>query len=190
MKRFAVVLLLAVVTLTPCRAESGVYPNAVKITFLSWITGSTKVSWERALPEWRQSAEVCASLISAGYDKYQNNPLGFTLRYGHKFFVGEWDEKRPLDGFYLRPEAIWSRYHYDSSATGSRTLAEMGTLLATVGYQRTFGRLLADVWVGGGYAFGTPAETGYHHGFQLLDHFGMKNPNVSLSFSVRVGWCF
>ena len=80
------------------------YLNSVKITFLSWTSGSTKVSYERALPNWHQSGELCASLISAGYDKYNNDPLGFTLRYGHKFFINQGDIA--LKGFYLRPEFI------------------------------------------------------------------------------------
>ena len=63
------------------------YLNSVKITFLSWISGSTKLSYERAFPEIRQSGEICGSVICAGFDKYKNNPLGFTVRYGHKFFL-------------------------------------------------------------------------------------------------------
>ena len=165
--------------------------NALKFTFLSWASGSTKISYERALPEQKQSAEICASLISAGYDKYHNNPLGFTLRYGHKFFLGDYSAERPFDGFYLRPEAIFCRYTYDSAAPAHpRTLAQMGALLATAGYQRTFGRFLVDGWVGGGYSFGTPADTGYHHGFQVWNWFGTRNDNIALSFSIRLGWCF
>ena len=82
------------------------YLNSIKITFLSWSTGSTKISYERALPNLNQSSEICGSLICAGYDKYDNNPLGFTVRYGHKFFFGE--RELSLKGFYLRPELIYS----------------------------------------------------------------------------------
>ena len=127
-------------------------------------------------------------MIGAGYDKFQNHPKGFTLRYGHKFFVAG-NEEGGLTGLYVRPEAIYSRYHYTHS-TGGRTLAEMCALLATAGYQMSFGRLLVDGWAGAGYAFGTPAETGYHHGFQLLDFMGIKSDKVALSFSVRVGYTF
>lgn len=188
MRRIFCLLLLMATLAAPLSAEEG-EKNAVKITFLSWITGSTKISYERALPEWRQSAEVCTSLISAGYDKFDNDPMGFTLRYSHKFFVGNYSPIHPLDGLYVRPEAIYSRYHYTHS-TGGRTLAEMCALLATAGYQKSFGRLLVDCWAGAGYAFGTPAETGYHHGFQLLDFMGVKSDKVALSFSVRVGYTF
>ena len=170
------------------------YLNSVKITFLSWTSGSTKVAYERALPNWHQSGELCASLISAGYDKYSNDPLGFTLRYGHKFFINQGDIA--LKGFYLRPEFIYSHYNYTCTdtglhgckASGAREKAAMGALLGTFGYQYCIGHFIADAWVGGGYAFGTPAETGYHHGFQLWNWFGTKNNNIALSFSIRLGF--
>ena len=167
---------------------SEVYNNAVKVTFLSWVTGSTKISYERVLPN-RQSAEICTSMIGAGYDKFQNKPLGFTMRYSHKFFLTS-NYQGGLTGFYVRPEAIYSHYNYNAQETLLRTSARMGALLATTGYQLTYKRLVVDGWVGGGYAFGTPAETGYHHGFALWNVFGKKNENIALSFSIRLGYCF
>ena len=164
------------------------YLNSVKITFLSWLSGSTKISYERAFPELRQSGELCGSLICAGYDKYNNNPLGFTVRYGHKFFLPDNDEIS-LKGFYLRPEIMYSHYFYDHSC-GDRTLANMGALLGTVGYQYVYRRFLADFWVGGGYALGKPAETHYHHGFELWHWMNAVNTNIAMSFSIRLGICF
>ncbi|MBQ7811009.1 MAG: hypothetical protein IJ394_00465 [Bacteroidales bacterium] len=163
------------------------YLNSIKITFLSWFTGSTKVSYERAFPEIKQSGEICAGVISAGYDKYHNDPLGFTVRYGHKFFIGK--DKLSLKGFYLRPEAVYSYYFYERK-NGSRELADMGVLLGTVGYQYVYKRFLADVWVGGGYAVGHAAETKYHHGFALWHWFNTTNDKIALSFSIRLGICF
>ncbi len=165
------------------------YLNSVKITFLSWFTGSTKVSYERAFPSIKQSAELCVSMIGAGYDKYQNNPLGFTVRYGHKFFLAD-NEKLSLRGFYLRPEIAYARYEYDRSSDGARTLADMCAILGTIGYQYVYKRFLVDAWVGAGYAFGTPAETYYHHGFELWHWLGIVNTNIAFSFSIRVGVCF
>ena len=163
------------------------YLNSFKITFLSWLSGSTKLSYERALPKWHQSSEICASLICAGYDKYDNNPMGFTVRYGHKFFIG--DQDLSLKGFYLRPEFIYSYYKYDSMA-GTRALADMGAILGTVGYQYVYKRFLADFWVGGGYAFGHAAETKYHHGFELWHWFNRESDKLAMSFSIRLGICF
>lgn len=180
-------LLLCVCCMAQSRAEES-YNNAVKVTFLSWITGSTKVSYERAFAR-HQTGEICGSVIGAGYDKFRNKPQGFTLRYGHKFFLAG-NSDGGLRGFYLRPEAIYSHFSYNAQDTQQRTPARMGALLATTGYQMSVGRLLVDAWVGGGYAWGVPAETGYHHGFALWDLYGKRNDNIALSFSVRLGYCF
>lgn len=165
------------------------YLNSIKFTFLSWFTGSTKIAYERALPDIRQSAEICAGIISAGYDKYRNDPSGFSLRYGHKFFLQDKDEVS-LKGFYLRPEAVYSRYFYNLMENGERALANMLAFLGTVGYQYVYNRFLADIWVGGGPAFGTPSDTLYHHGFELWNWLGMVNTSIALSFSIRLGICF
>ena len=184
----AATLLLFGVSIPQQAKAAEPYNNAFKITFLSWSTGSTKISYERALSQLKQSAEFCGSLISAGYDKYQNDPLGFTLRYSHKFFVGNYDINKPLQGAYLRPEIIYSDYKYTHSITGARTPARMCALLGTAGYQHCFGHFVVDGWVGGGYAFGRASETGYHHGFQLWKWFGKRNDNIALSFSIRIGY--
>lgn len=165
------------------------YRNSFKITFLSWISGSTKLSYERAFPSIRQSGELCASVIGAGRDKYQNDPKGYTMRYGHKFFLAE-NQKKSLMGFYLRPEVVYSHYTYTSKISGVRTLSNETAFLGTFGYQYVYRRFLADFWVGGGYAFGNPAETYYHHGFELWHFFNTENTNVALSFSIRLGICF
>lgn len=174
--------------LGPISSRAAEYNNAIKVTFLSWATGSTKLSYERAFRN-HQSAEVCASMIGAGYDKFKNQPIGYTLRYGHKFFVSG-NENGGLRGLYVRPEAIYSTYNYNLKDIGERAMARMGTLLATAGYQTHMGRFLIDAWAGAGYALGTPAETGYHHGFALWNVFGTKNDNIALSFSIRIGVCF
>ena len=165
------------------------YLNSVKITFLSWLSGSTKLSYERAFPQLNQSGEICASLICAGYDKYNNDPLGFTVRYGHKFFTPD-NDGLSLKGFYLRPEVIYSHYTYTNSVDESRTLANMGAVLGTVGYQYVYKHFLADFWFGGGYAYGNASETLYHHGFELWHWLGKVNTNIAMSFSIRLGFCF
>ena len=191
-RNFIFAALFGVLILAPARttAQEKTYLNAIKITFLSWTSGSTKISYERAFPKCKQSGEMCASLICAGYDKYKNDPLGFTLRYGHKFFLAGYKENKPLQGFYLRPELMYCDYDYTHSETGLRTKSRMGTLMATVGYQLCIKRFIIDGWVGGGYAFGTPAETGYQHGFQIWNWFDTYNENISLSFSIRIGVLF
>lgn len=90
-----------------------------------------------------------------------------------------------LKGFYLRPEVMYSHYNYSRRLDGGRTLANMGAVLGTVGYQYVYRRFLADFWVGGGYAIGNPAETHYHHGFELWHWFDRVNTNIAMSFSIE-----
>ena len=183
-------LLLITISAHARTANSNLYKNAVKITFLSWFSGSTKISYERAFADYKQSGEICASMIGAGFDKYHNKPVGFTVRYGHKFFLAGYNEDRPLMGFYLRPEAIYSHYDYTHSATKERTPARMGAILGTIGYQYCIKQFIADAWVGAGYCFGKTAETGYYHGFQTFDWLGKYSDNIALSFSIRLGVLF
>lgn len=91
-----VALLLCVVAFSArVRAEEP-YKNGVKITFLSWSTGSTKISYERAFPALKQSAEICSSLISAGYQHC----------FGH-FVVDGW-----VGGGYAFGKASETGYHH------------------------------------------------------------------------------
>lgn len=166
--------------------------NAIKFTFLGWITGSTKISYERAFgsEDCPQSGELAVGWIGAGGDKFGNDPEGITVRYGHKFFVGEHSADDPLEGWFIRPEIIGTRYYYDHSTTGNRHLSEMFAVLGTGGYQLTRGHFIADFWVGAGWCTGTPADTGYQHGFKIWDMFGGYNPHIAMSFSIRLGFCF
>ena len=53
------------------------------------------------------------------------------MRYGHKFFLPDKDEVS-LKGFYLRPEAVYSRYFYSLLENGERALSNMLAFLGTV----------------------------------------------------------
>lgn len=177
----------------PTREErlASPYDNAVKFTFLGWVTGSTKVSYERAYGmKVPQSSELAVGIIGAGGDKFGNDPLGVTVRYGHKFFLAGHKPEDPLNGFFLRPELIWTRYGYNAASTGDRALSHMGAVLGTFGYQYTVSRFVADAWVGAGYCLGSPADTGYEHGFKVWDLFGTYLPHLALSFSIRLGVLF
>lgn len=192
-KIFTILIVALFGVVATAKAEGSVfdvpYKNAIKVTFLSWASGSTKISYERAFPECKQAGEICASIIGAGYDKYKNNPLGFTLRYGHKFFVAGYKKERPMMGFYLRPELIYSHYDYTTKA-GAREPVRMGAILGTFGYQLCVKRFVADAWVGAGYCDGKMADTGYYHGFQTFDWLGKHSDNIALSFSIRLGVLF
>ena len=82
---FAALLTLLCVATSSVNAQSQ-YKNAVKITFLSWFSGSTKISYERAFTTCKQSGEICASMIGAGYCFGKTAETG----YYHGFQTFDW----------------------------------------------------------------------------------------------------
>lgn len=162
--------------------------NNIKITFLSWFTGSSKVTYERyILPH--QSMEFSVGWIGAGYDKHKNVPRGYTFRYAYKFMFFQ-NPKYVLDGFYVKPEFILSDFRYNPKDGTPRTRSLMGTAMGLIGYQFARNWFVADVFFGVGYAWGTPADTWYQHGFMLWDFFNTKNENISTTFGIKVGVLF
>lgn len=160
----------------------------MKTTFLSWFSGSCKISYERAVFK-HQTMEMTVGYIGFAGDKYDNNPEGYTIRYAHKFMLLG-NDVQPLNGFYLRPELIYSRFHYDAEEIRERKLSEMGSGMFTVGYQYIIRRLVVDAYFGSGYAWGKEADTHYQHGFSLWDYFGSYNKHISMTFGVKLGVSF
>jgi hypothetical protein len=169
-------------------AELPVRRNAIKTTFLSWFSGSSKLSYERAVFD-NQTMEMTVGYIGVGHDKYKNNPEGYTVRYAHKFMLSGNDIK-PLNGFYLRPELIYSHFYYDAKDLSGRKLSEMGSIVFTAGYQYVINCFVIDTWFGSGYAFGNECDTHYQHGFSLWDYFGTYDKNIAMTFGVKLGVCF
>lgn len=162
--------------------------QAVKTTFLSWFTGSCKLSYEHTVFK-NQTIELTAGYIGLGKDKFNNSPKGFTTRYAHKYiFYG--NHIQPLNGFYFRPEMIFSYFRYESEYVLERTLSKMGDIVLTVGYQYAMHRFVADIFFGGGYAFGKEADTHYQHGFMLWDFFGAYKKHIGMTFGVKFGVSF
>ncbi len=162
--------------------------NAIKITFLSWFTGTTKISFERSVAQ-NQSGELTFGLICAGFDKYKNHPRGYTLRYAHKFILKN-DTKFALNGFYVKPELVWSNFNYDKKGDDGRTKANMLALFGCSGYQWAKKHFLVDGYIGCGPAFGTPADTYYHHGFILWNYFNSYCKHIAMTFAVKLGYSF
>ena len=65
MKKIVLVVLIFCLFSLTCfslenqQESTDVQKNAVKFTFLSWFSGSTKISYERAFQELKQSGELC-----------------------------------------------------------------------------------------------------------------------------------
>ena len=189
MRKLRYILLIGCFALTNVSAEDiPVRRQAIKTTFLSWFTGSCKISYERAVFN-NQAMEVTAGYIGLGYDSFKNHPEGFTARYAHKFILYG-NQIQPLNGFYLRPEIIYSYFHYNTEHERNRELSKMGSAVFTFGYQYAMKRFVADIFFGGGYVFGTEADTHYQHGFMIWDFFGKYNKNIDMTFGVKLGFSF
>lgn len=70
-------VLSVTVTLLFGQALHAQHCDAVKITFLSWITGSTKISFEHAFPSIGQSSEIGSV--------NEHIAMSFTVRVGFCF---------------------------------------------------------------------------------------------------------
>lgn len=165
-------------------AQERVYNNSVKITFLSFITGSTKVTYERATFP-KQSFEISGGIIGWGYDKFKVNPKGGLLRVSYKFILYS-KSHEPLNGFYVKPEFAFSHFNHDyvSKDKNDRILSSWITLMGCTGYQWTRKWLVFDGFVGMGMGMGTPTQLQYHHGFiDRLKH-------VTLTFGLKIGVAF
>ncbi|MCL2027821.1 MAG: hypothetical protein FWG79_04960 [Bacteroidales bacterium] len=160
-----------------------IHRNALKTTFLSLITGSAKLTYERVVfPE--QSVEVTAGIIGVGFDKFRVNPKGGLVRAGYKFNLLQ-QANSTLGGLYVRPEYAWSFFDYDArNGSGDRIRSSMQTIMGCIGYQHVIKRLVLEGFVGAGIEWGEPVELQYHHGF--VERYGW----LTLTFGVRVGVAF
>lgn len=187
-KIFLMILFSLSLTLNCKSQESLQRRNAVKITFLSWFTGTTKLSYERHLLG-NQTGELTVGVICAGFDKFKNNPKGFTIRYAHKFILKNKSDYA-LNGYYVKPEIVWSNFNYDRRNDELRTKANMAGLFACTGYQWARKKFLVDGYVGVGGSIGQEADTYYHHGFVLWNYFNSFCKNVAMTFAIKFGYNF
>ena len=189
MIKFYYILLISSLSIANAFAiDLPVRRQAVKTTLLSWYTGSCKVSYERAVLS-NQTMEITAGYIGVGHDKFKNNPSGYTARYAHKFILFG-NDVYPLNGFFLRPELIYTFFHYDRMTDHERARSKMGSLVFTVGYQYAVHRIIADFFIGNGCAFGNEADTNYQHGFALWNCPGGDKKIINMTFGVKLGFSF
>ena len=172
--------------LFPLQAQDdtqSVHKNDLKITFLSLITGSLKLTYERVTFP-KQSLELSTGIIGVGFDKFQVNPKGALIRSGYKFNLIQ-PANSALSGLYIRPEYAWSFFDYDSrDGSGIRIHSSMHTIMACIGYQHEIKWLVLDAFVGAGAGWGEPVELQYHHGF--IERYGW----LTLTFGMKVGVSF
>lgn len=186
--KFLMVAMLAVSFCNSKAQELMERRNAIKITFLSWFTGTTKISYERSYTP-TQTGELTLGVICAGYDKFKNRPKGFTIRYAHKFILKN-NTDYALNGFYVKPEIVWSNFNYDKCEEDFRDKANMAGLFACTGYQWARRKFIIDGYIGVGGSLGREADTYYHHGFVLWNYFNTFCKNVAMTFAIKLGYSF
>lgn len=192
MRKTTIIFLLTALLTTYAHAEDetmDIRRNALKITFLSWFTGSVKLFYERSVFE-HQAVEGAVGIIGVMHDGKHNNPKGWLVRYAHQFNLFLTNEQKPLQGLFIKPEVAMSTFRYDPKDGSSRTRSTICAVMAQFGYQHVFGRFIIDGYWGIGPCFGKVCDTYYEHGVLLWDFFGHKNKNIATSAGMRVGFVF
>ena len=185
MKRYLLLFVLSF-SVVMASASGSVKKNNLKTTVLSYITGSAKITYERALFEG-QSVEFTAGRIGVGGDAKHNNPKGVTTRGAYKWmFPFPNQTKNPLDGFYLKPELAYSRYsheHTEENALNQKTIWRTA-LMACVGWQCVKDWFVFDFYIGAGGAVGDKCPDNYYHGFIGIN----PESNTALTFGLKLGF--
>jgi hypothetical protein len=146
--------------------------NALKMAFLSPLTGTTSFTYERALKPGR-SMEFTISFIGLGF----NNPedaAGIGLKAGYKFirspdhFIRGMRYAHILKGGYVKPEFSFARY--DLRTKNEEVIK--AALMVNLGKQWVFSDVfLVDLYFGVGYGMTTSRieDPEYPHDFVVVD---------------------
>ncbi len=167
--------------------------NAVKATFMSIFSGSTRLTYERALSP-RTTAEITFGQIGMGYDWMNSaNPVGYVMKAAYKYNLHRAEKiSTSLDGFYVKPELLWANYDYDNKAemTGDvprRDHVSRWALMAEGGWQHLFGRFVVDVYVGIGFSWGDENTDNYYHGVMMYPSYSSP---LAVTGGCRLGYAF
>lgn len=171
--------------------------NAVKIDFLSPLSGNTTLYFEHSLSPGR-SIEAGIGIIGAGFDPDENNGAGAFLRFGYKFikspdfYISKMRYSHILKGAYIKPEISLGLYSKDSKEhywDGYSTFREQifsGTLHLVLGKQWVFDNsFLFDLFGGIGYGF-DDGDGGYHYGYTTAP----SEFPISVSGGLKIGFLF
>lgn len=172
------VLQLLVLVITTIAIPAFGQMNNMKMTLLSLGSGSSRLSYERAVDE-QHSAELTIGLIGAGFDILNHaDPNGYLVKACYKWnLLHQPGSESPLAGLYVKPELIWVDFSYNCSETGYNTLLPVDcdpilehhthqlALLAECGYQFILKGFLLDAYCGLGPTLGTGNALNYYHGF-------------------------
>ncbi len=177
---------------------AGQKKNALKIDFMSPLTGNTTFSYEHSLKPGR-SIEGGLGIIGLGIDPDDLNPAGAFAKFGMKFikspdfYLRGMKYAHVLKGGYFKPEFMFGYYSIDEDGdtyeyppkTGRKSVFS-GSLQLLLGKQWIMDdAFLVDFFVGMGYGFDNQ-DGGYHFGYVVA------GDDVPLSFSagLKIGFLF
>ena len=156
--------------------------NALKIDFLSPITGNTTFAYERSIRPGR-SFEITLGVIGLGIDPNDNDQAGFFVKGGYKFikspdfYLRGMRYAHILKGGYIKPEIAFGYYgenthyydYYYGSSSDTREDVISGALFLNLGKQWIMDNsFLMDFYFGVGYGFDSgPNDGDYHYGYVI-----------------------
>jgi len=172
--------------------------NALKVDFLSPLTGNLTFAYERSLKPGR-SIEASLGIIGLGIDPNDYDPAGVFGKFGMKFikspdfYLRGMRYAHILKGGYVKPEIMFGYYTIDEDGdyyeippeTGRKSVFSGGIQLI-LGKQWIMDDLfLVDFFVGMGYGFDNQ-DGGYNFGWAIT------GGGVPLSFStgLKIGILF
>jgi hypothetical protein len=181
--------------------------HALKINFLSPLTGSTEFIYERSIKP-SKSWEVALGIIGLGNDVQDINPRGVYGKFAYKFmrnpdfYMQRMHYSHILKGAYFAPEIAVRymafdssnyNYYYDSNGNYHSNNSEDREKLFTLAFMLKLGKqwifddsFLLDIYGGVGYGFGANDYEGMPYGFIVApDEFP-----IAFTGGVRVGWVF
>lgn len=180
--------------------------NAIKIDFLSPLTGNTTFSYERSLKPAR-SIEGTLGIIGLGADPNEVDPRGAFMKFGMKFikspdfYLRGMRYAHILKGSYIRPEiqfGYYSRlddvyyedpYGYYGGYYQEREESFTMALLLNIGKQWVFDNsFLVDWYFGVGYGFDSNdnSYSEYHYSFANAS----DAVPISLTAGLKIGFLF
>lgn len=170
----------------PCIAQNNP-KNDIKITLLSLGSGSTRITYERALST-HNSAELTLGFVGLGWDIMNDaDPKGLLVKAAYKWNILPLHDMA-LAGLYVKPEFVYANFDYTDLEQSIVTTQHVNhwALLAEVGYQIIYKWFLFDIYTGLGPSNGDVATNNYYHSFMLFPSDG----HLAFTAGFRIGVAF
>ncbi|MDD2528077.1 MAG: hypothetical protein PHW35_03380 [Lentimicrobiaceae bacterium] len=177
------------------------HKHALKVEFLSPITGNTTLAYEYSLRPGR-SIEATLGIVGLGLIGNNDNPAGAFVKAGYKFiqspefYIRGLRYAHLLKGGYLKPELALAVYGVDNytyeyypvqSITKKRESVISASMQMVMGKQWIMDNsFLVDAFFGIGYGFSSNDRESYHYGYLIAD----QSFPVSFSAGLKIGFLF